>query len=203
VKGGVMMALVWWAWFCRGGGREAVERRGRIVATFAAAAVALAIASAIEWLFPFRPRPIHDPALALHPPIGVPSDVMSDWSSFPSDHATLFIALATGLVFVSRPLGLAACAYAAFVILLPRVYLGWHYPSDVVAGAAIGSACTTAAQRRTIRDRLAMPVLDWARGHPQAFHALFFLVSYQVATLMDDSRVLARVALRLVRGQLS
>src|ERR1051326_3232193 len=123
LKGGVMMALVWWAWFCRGGRRDAAERRGRIVATFAAAAVALAIASVIEWLFPFRPRPIHDPALALHAPIGVASDVMSDWSSFPSDHATLFLALATGLLFVSRPLGLAACAYAAIVILLPRVYL--------------------------------------------------------------------------------
>jgi undecaprenyl-diphosphatase len=200
VKGGVMMALVWWAWFCRGGRREAIGRRKTIVATFAGAAVALAVARAIELISPFRPRPIHDPAMLLRMPIGLSADVMSDWSSFPSDHATLFFALAAGLFFVSRRLGVAASLWVALVILLPRVYVGWHYPTDIVAGAAIGAGFVALAQVPPVRERLAPPILAWARSHPQAFHAGFFLLSYQVATLMEDARVLALVTLHLLRG---
>lgn len=200
VKGGVVMALVWSAWFCRGGRRRAIERRETIVATLAAAAVALLVSCVVQALSPFRPRPIHDPTLGLHAPIGLPSDVMANWSSFPSDHATLFFALATGLLFVSRRLGLLAAAYVTLVIALPRIYVGWHYPSDIVAGAVIGSTLAALAQHASIRERVAQPIVSWARDHPQAFHGVFFLLSYQVATLMDDTRVLASLALHLLRG---
>jgi len=203
VKGGVVMALVWWSWFCRGGRRRAIERRKTIVATLAAAAIALAVSGVVQTLSPFRPRPIHDPTLGLHAPIGLASDVMTNWSSFPSDHATLFFALATGLFFVSRGLGLAAAAYVTLVIALPRVYVGWHYPSDIVAGAVLGTTCVAVAQHPSIRGRLGPPVLSWARDHPQGFHAAFFLLSYQVATLMDDARVLASLALHLLRGDVA
>jgi len=200
VKGGIVMSFVWAAWFCRCAPREVVLRRKKIVATLAAAAVALFVSAVVQHLVPMRPRPVHDPTLFLRAPVGLPSDVMTNWSSFPSDHATLFFSLATGLLFVSRPLGLAACTYVTFVIALPRVYVGWHYPSDVVAGAAIGVLLVWFAQSAAVRDRLATPVLAWARRHPQTFHAAFFVLSYQVATLMEDSRSLANVALRLLRG---
>src|SRR5689334_23213387 len=118
VKGGAVMALVWWAWFCRGGRRQAIDRRKTVIATLAAAAVALAFSFVVQMLMPFRPRPIHDAALALRVPIGLPSDVMANWSSFPSDHATLFFALAAWLFFVSRRLGTAAAAYVTLVIAL-------------------------------------------------------------------------------------
>ena len=203
VKGGAVMAFVWWAWFCRGGRRLAIERRKTLVATFVAAAAALIVSSAIQLVSPARPRPIHDPSLGLHVPIGLAADVMANWSSFPSDHATLFFALATGLLFVSRRLGIAAWAYVMLVIILPRLYVGWHYPSDVVVGALLGASFAALAQRPAVRERIGSPVLAWARVHPQAFHAAFFLFSYQIATLMDDTRVLARLALDLLRGQLA
>jgi len=203
VKGGMVMALVWWAWFCRGGRREAIERRKTVVATLAAAAPALLLSFVVQSLMPFRPRPIHDPTLALHVPIGLASDVLADWSSFPSDHATLFFALAAGLFFVSRGLGIAAAAYVTLVIALPRIYVGWHYPSDILAGALIGATFASLAQHAAVRERLAPPILSWARAHPQAFHAAFFLLSYQVATLMDDARVLASLAIHLLRGDVA
>ncbi|WP_338784082.1 phosphatase PAP2 family protein [Streptomyces sp. DG1A-41] len=60
-----------------------------------------------------------------------------DWS-FPSNHAAIAAAAAVALLFVSRRLGavavVAACAMAA-----SRVWVGAHYPHDVVAGLAVGA----------------------------------------------------------------
>lgn len=60
-------------------------------------------------------------------------------SSFPSGHATGAFALAT--VFGHEYPKLAVPCYAlASGIALSRVYRGRHYPSDVLAGAAVGYA---------------------------------------------------------------
>ena len=57
--------------------------------------------------------------------------------SFPSAHATTSFAAARAYsrVAPATPLYAAAIAFA-----LTRPYLGVHYPSDVVAGAALGTA---------------------------------------------------------------
>ncbi|MEU4875576.1 phosphatase PAP2 family protein [Streptomyces sp. NPDC021608] len=60
-----------------------------------------------------------------------------DWS-FPSNHAAIAAAAAVALLFVSRQLGavavVAACAMAA-----SRVWVGAHYPHDVLAGVVVGA----------------------------------------------------------------
>lgn len=58
-------------------------------------------------------------------------------SSFPSGHATGAFALAT--VFGHQyPKAAIPCYLAAAAVGLSRIYLGRHYPSDVLAGALIG-----------------------------------------------------------------
>jgi membrane-associated phospholipid phosphatase len=57
--------------------------------------------------------------------------------SFPSDHATTVGAVAVGLLFVDRRLGVVA-AVAAVLMAFTRVYVGAHYPLDVLAGLALG-----------------------------------------------------------------
>ena len=59
--------------------------------------------------------------------------------SFASDHATMAGAAAVGLLLVSRRLGIAAVA-AALLMAFARVYVGAHYPGDVIAGLALGAA---------------------------------------------------------------
>ncbi|GAB2906591.1 hypothetical protein GCM10027047_00980 [Rhodococcus aerolatus] len=57
--------------------------------------------------------------------------------SFPSDHATMAGAAAVGLWLVSRRLGVVA-AVLAVVMAATRVYVGVHYPGDVLAGLVLG-----------------------------------------------------------------
>ena len=57
--------------------------------------------------------------------------------SFASDHATMAGAVAVGLLIVSRRLGYVAVA-AALLMAFARVYVGAHYPIDVLAGLLLG-----------------------------------------------------------------
>jgi len=60
-------------------------------------------------------------------------------SSFPSGHATAAFTMAYiyGAEYPKYRIPLYA---AAFSVALARIYLGRHYPSDVLAGAAVGTA---------------------------------------------------------------
>ncbi|MES4886867.1 phosphatase PAP2 family protein [Streptomyces sp. NPDC096012] len=60
-----------------------------------------------------------------------------DWS-FPSNHAAIAAAAAVALLFVSRRLG-AVAAVAAVAMAASRVWVGAHYPHDVVAGIVVGA----------------------------------------------------------------
>jgi undecaprenyl-diphosphatase len=73
-----------------------------------------------------------------HPGILLLAQRSADFS-FPSDHAVMAGAVAAGMWFVSRRLGLVATV-AAVVMAFARVYIGAHYPQDVVAGLALGAA---------------------------------------------------------------
>lgn len=58
--------------------------------------------------------------------------------SFPSDHTTFAAALAAGLWLANRKLGIIA-ATLALVEGFSRVYLGQHYPHDVLAGLVLST----------------------------------------------------------------
>ncbi|MGW2645765.1 phosphatase PAP2 family protein [Streptomyces sp. NPDC001393] len=59
-----------------------------------------------------------------------------DWA-FPSNHTAIAWAAAVALFFVSRRLG-AVASVCALAMAASRVWVGVHYPHDVVAGAALG-----------------------------------------------------------------
>jgi undecaprenyl-diphosphatase len=62
-------------------------------------------------------------------------------SSFPSGHATTSFACAVVLASVARTRRARALLLAlATLIALSRLYVGVHFPLDVIAGAALGAA---------------------------------------------------------------
>lgn len=61
-------------------------------------------------------------------------------SSFPSGHSSACFSVAVACVFAFKWKGIPALVIA-FLVALSRIYLCVHYPTDVLAGVLIGSAC--------------------------------------------------------------
>lgn len=81
-----------------------------------------------------RPRPY-----VSWPEISSAVGAVSEWS-FASGHATSSFACATALALCFGKKG--ALAYIlAVLIAVSRVYIGVHYPTDILAGAVIGALC--------------------------------------------------------------
>ncbi|MER6999107.1 phosphatase PAP2 family protein [Streptomyces sp. NPDC000410] len=137
---GIMLAMVlvvlwcWWSVRRRGTEEDAVATVAGMVWAPLAAGVALLINIPIRG-FVERPRPFLD-----HEGIEVLVDGKTDFS-FVSDHSTMAMALGVGLFVAHRRFGLAAIGLALAEGFC-RVYMGVHYPTDVVGGFALGTAVT-------------------------------------------------------------
>ncbi len=112
--------------------RRRERRQGAVLAT-ASAGLALLInqpiAHIVERARPYLAHPHHAHLLIAR----------SHDPSFPSDHATGAFALAFGIWLYDRTLGSVLIVLAA-LLSFSRVYVGTHYPGDVLGGAAIAIA---------------------------------------------------------------
>lgn len=179
---GLVLVLFWWVWNTRGPDRQ--RRREILLATLPSPFLAFFTGRLLAHLLPYRTRPIADAAFHWHVAYGLNvSTVFRTWSSMPSDHAACFAAIAFSLFLASRRIGLLAFAYTAIVIDLPRVYLGLHYPSDILAGSLVGVACTAICVSMPMRNRLVSPMLKLQELQPSAFYAAVFLCLYTVGCI--------------------
>ncbi len=155
-------------WLAIGGVAQALDssRRARWRRATATVAGVYGLNTAVKLLVR-RPRPrLRD----LPPLIGTPTTL-----SFPSAHAST--AFAGALAYSRAGLPGPPLYALAGALAYSRLYLGVHYPSDVLAGALLGTAVAvvrTRPDRERDDTRTAAPSSDAAQrnGHaPRAFAA--------------------------------
>lgn len=189
-EGVVMACLVWVCWFSD----ASADLRARLVVGVCAAVLAGALAHVLHGVMPFRPRPIFDDGLLFHPSLMF-GDIaqlraagLASSSSFPSERAVLYAAVAAAVVFARPNLGLLAVICAALPELA-RIYLGLHYPSDILGSACLGAALVCMAQFPWSL-QAGHWVLAWERASASTFYAAGLLLSYQIATAFASLRAL-------------
>ena len=197
MKGAAVLLFVWYVLFDREEEAQRTEPDELLVGVTLLSPVAVLVARALALCLPFRTRPFATPALHLRLPSHVDPS-LPGWSSFPSDHAVLFFMLATGILFASRPVGWLAIGWVAAVISFPRLYLGIHWPTDLLAGAVLGVGFAHLAKISVVRYNVKR-FTRWYRERPGLFFAVLFLLSFQIATLFQDSRRLASGVWRLLQ----
>lgn len=165
------------------------QQREILVATIVSVILALAIVRGLSSALPYVARPYRAADIGFQMPLTPPgvNKNLNDWSSFPSDHATFFFAIATGFWFISRWLGLLFGLLSVF-IAWQRVYLGLHYPSDLLAGALIGIVIAIALNLPSVRTAIAAPILRLRDWMPTLFNVLFFLTMFEMGVLFNEVR---------------
>ncbi|MGW5735312.1 MULTISPECIES: phosphatase PAP2 family protein [Streptomyces] len=135
---GLLLALVllvvwcWWGQRKRGALDDAASSVAAVVWAPLAASIAVLVNVPIRG-FVERRRPFKD-----HDGLELLVHGKTDFS-FVSDHATLAMALGVGLFVANRKFGLFGIALALLEGFC-RVFMGVHYPTDVVGGFALGTA---------------------------------------------------------------
>lgn len=200
LKGGIVLAILWSLWFAYEKEGTAEDAQRTIIMTMIGAIMAILISRLLANGLPFRPRPINNLELAFRIPFGVKPTESICWSSFPSDHAALFSALSTGIFIISSRIGLLVVGYILLFILFPRLYLGLHYPTDILAGATIGVLAVLVANSRKIKEQVAQVIFPFRKSHPCLFYGILFLFMYQTAVLFHDIRTFGKLASDVILG---
>jgi undecaprenyl-diphosphatase len=197
LKGGVLVSILWWGWFDK---TDQSEKREHIIATLISCFIAMLAPRVLASALPFRLRPIHDETLYFLRPHGMGKTLIEEWSSFPSDHAVLFFSLSIGICFVSKKAGIFAIFYTVLLIALPRIYLGLHYPTDIIAGAVLGMLTVLLGEKLLIQSKPLIRITNFSSSKPEIFYPLFFLKTYQIADMFEDARHLVRSGYALMQS---
>jgi hypothetical protein len=152
---GVMVGLTYSFWLLPGLALGLIAARQRRVGV--AVLAVLAVGWALTMLFQFlvlRARP--ETVRLVLPTPGFPS--------YPSGHAvgTFGVALVLALSY-RRPPWSWLCLAAAGAVSLSRVYLGHHYPSDILGGAVLGAALGAACYGLIVEESWSLALAGTAR----------------------------------------
>jgi undecaprenyl-diphosphatase len=183
LKGPLFIGIVGWLWYWPD--KEMPRRRETLLIIILAVGLSLVVNRAVSTVLPFRVRPMFSIGANL-PTFRSPPD-LENWSSFPSDNATYLFAIAAGFWLISRGWGLFYGVVAAYVALA-RVFVGIHYPSDVLVGALIGIATSLAVNREPVRKLLAARLLALEPRYPPYFYALFFVALAELSGGFPNTR---------------
>lgn len=179
------------------------ERESVLLILFATT-LSLMIGRAIQSLID-SPRPLMVPEIAaMYPPVFY--EYRLDWNAFPSDHMALYLTVAFGVFLTRQALGTALIAWCLIGVGFPRLYAGYHYPTDILGGMAVAAA--SLALVWLVRGWLqpwSRKALQLAGYYPALAMAAMFCLCFQIATVFNTVRELGefgRASVRLLRTAL-
>jgi membrane-associated phospholipid phosphatase len=188
----IVVSLVWYCWFAD----NSPELRARLVISVGTAVLAGLISHFIRYIVTPASKPIFDPLLQLHLPDVLGSidalraNSFPNSPTFPSERATMFAGLSLAIFVVRSDLGLIALGCTA-AVEFSRVYLGLHYPTDIIGSFSLAGALVCLAQIRW-GSELGLWFVRWEQVSPSTFYVCAFLASYQITSAFEDLRIFLR-----------
>lgn len=115
-------------------------------------------------------------------------------SSFPSDSTILFSIAALGTMAWNRRLSITLLTWLLVFVAPAKIFVGGHYPSDILAGLLVGLLSITLARYLARK----IPLLEvLAASHSVWVHLLLFLFLFEVGNGFRDFRQILNTALHL------
>lgn len=185
-KGMPPLFIFWWLWGIEDA--RSTERRLDLFVGLLVAAIAVLLCRAVVELGPFVQRPIHNPDLTLKISPFIDPATLKGENAFPSDHATLTMALSVVMLRQSLGWGIVALVHATALSLLARVYFGFHAPFDVLGGALLGAVTVLLLSPPLKHGLLALGLENAMARYPQLVMAFLFALSLQMATMFTSAR---------------
>jgi membrane-associated phospholipid phosphatase len=122
-----------WTRSLRPGGEQLRER---LITTFLASLLAAVIAVSLGLLFPRTPPNRYPGLMERYPEYIEPNP---NESCFPSYSVAFLVPVAAGVFSLWRSWGAFLWLGVPLLVGLPRIYVGGHFPTDVLAGIAVGA----------------------------------------------------------------
>ena len=191
LKGGVLTALLWYLWFQPTDNSQ--HRHEQVLRIIFGGILAVFASQIIQDIAPWRPLPLGHPDVAFIPLLGQDTGSRNFWNGFPSDTSLFTYGLTTGIWILSRRLGLFALLWTSIVVILPRLYLGYHFLSDILTGAAIGIAIVIFALWIPLPRAVPAGLHRLEQRLPHWFYLAGFILSFQLAGTFADVRTITKL----------
>ncbi|HEY9634391.1 MAG TPA: phosphatase PAP2 family protein [Coleofasciculaceae cyanobacterium] len=186
--------LVYW-WFSKDSKTSStVNLRHRVLLVLLSCLPTYVVARISQSIF-HRPRPLINMPLEI-PPIFQAQfkemrEAFTGFGSFPSDHAGLFFLFTTIVFTVNKRLGIFCLLVSLYYCAL-RVAVGYHWPSDILGGAVLGSLVALLMLSLEPRlNKILKNFVSQAERYPGIIYTVSFLFLCDFSQSFTNLKILA------------